>query len=61
LHPVVRRLEGGREVARVHLLENLYGEWRDERLHREPLVRFFEAEVGSGRGVVRTAVRAMAG
>jgi hypothetical protein len=44
LHPVVRRLEGGREVARVHLLENLYGEWRDERLHREPLARFFEQQ-----------------
>jgi thioredoxin reductase len=61
LHPVVRRLEGGREVARVHLLENLYGEWHDERLHREPLVRFFEAEVGAGEGAARAAVRAMAG
>lgn len=48
LHPVVRRLEGGREVARVHLLENLYGEWKDERLHLDPLVRFFEAQVGAG-------------
>ena len=57
LHPVVRRLEGGRELARVHLLENLYGEWKDDRLHREPLVRFFEAQVGCGA----RAERAMAG
>ncbi len=45
LHPVVRRIEGGVQVAEVHLLENLYGEWKDERLHRAPLRRFFEEQL----------------
>ncbi len=45
LHPVVRRIEGGEQVAELHVLENLYGEWKDERLHREPLLRFFEAQL----------------
>lgn len=57
LHPVVRRLEGGREAARVHLLENLYGEWQDERQHREPLVRFFAAQTAAA---ARAAVAAEA-
>lgn len=41
LHPVVRRLDGRRDVAEIHLLEHLYGEWHDEELHRRPLLEFF--------------------
>lgn len=45
LHPVVRRLEGGRETARTHLLENLFGEWKDDGLHHAPLLAFFEEQL----------------
>lgn len=54
LHPVVRRIEDGETVAEVHLMENLYGEWKDDGLHRQPLLRFLEAELakpGRGRAV----------
>lgn len=40
LHPVLRQFIGRTKVAEHHLLENLFGEWQDERLHREPLIRF---------------------
>jgi len=40
LHPVVRRLDGERDAASIHLLEHLYGEWHDEELHRRPLLDF---------------------
>lgn len=42
LHPVVRRYCGDQEVATLHLLENLYGEWRDPQLHFEPLRDFLQ-------------------
>lgn len=45
LHPVLRRLEGGEATAKTHLLENLFGEWKDDELHRRPLVRFFQEEL----------------
>ncbi len=41
LHPVIRRLDGSRDAAALHLLEHLYGEWHDEELHRRPLLEFF--------------------
>jgi thioredoxin reductase len=45
LHPVIRCIEGGEVLAELHLLENLYGEWKDEAVHREPLLRFFEDQL----------------
>ncbi len=45
LHPVIRCIEAGEILAEIHLLENLYGEWKDEHLHREPLQQFFEEQL----------------
>lgn len=41
LHPVVRRWNGPLLVAEVHLLENLFGEWKDLEHHIAPLRDFF--------------------
>lgn len=50
LHPVIRRWNGPLLVAEYHLLENLFGEWKDLELHIEPLREFFakylETQVG---------------
>ena len=48
LHPVVRRFHGGTELGGRHLLENLFGEWKDEELHKKPLVEFVENSLPSG-------------
>ncbi len=45
LHPVVRRYARGRVTEEVHLLENLYGEWRGREHHVEPLRRFFAGQL----------------
>lgn len=45
LHPVIRYCENGRELATLHLLENLYGEWRDPHLHIEPLREFLRTQL----------------
>lgn len=45
LHPVVRRYARGRVTHEVHLLENLYGEWRGREHHVEPLRRFFAGQL----------------
>lgn len=42
LHPVVRHWVDGQRVGELHLLENLYGEWKDDQAHRQPLLAFFE-------------------
>lgn len=42
LHPVVRHWVDGHRVGELHLLENLYGEWKDDEIHRRPLLAFFE-------------------
>lgn len=42
LHPVVRHWADGEKVGEVHLLENLYGEWKDDAVHRRPLLAFLE-------------------
>jgi thioredoxin reductase len=47
LHPVIRRFLGTIEVAALHLLENLYGEWHDDHAHRAPLRAFLEAQLKS--------------
>ena len=41
LHPVVRRWNGPLLVAEYHLLENLFGEWKDLEHHIAPLRGFF--------------------
>jgi len=40
LHPVFRQYINGEVVAEHHLLENLYGEWREEENHIQPLREF---------------------
>ncbi len=49
LHPVLRYFEGGTMRTEVHLLENLYGEWRDPELHVRPLREFLAQQLGRGR------------
>ncbi|HKH48612.1 MAG TPA: NAD(P)-binding domain-containing protein [Thermoanaerobaculia bacterium] len=41
LHPVIRRWNGPLLVAEYHLLENLFGEWKDQELHIAPLRELF--------------------
>lgn len=41
LHPVIRRWNGPLLVAEHHLLENLFGEWKDLELHIAPLRELF--------------------
>jgi hypothetical protein len=41
LHPVIRRWNGPLLVGEYHLLENLFGEWKDLELHITPLREFF--------------------
>lgn len=45
LHPVIRRYSRGEAADQIHLLENLYGEWRDPTLHVEPLRQFFAGQL----------------
>ncbi|MDY7225836.1 NAD(P)-binding domain-containing protein [Hyalangium rubrum] len=53
LHPVVRAFSGGQEVGEHHLLENLFGEWKDEKLHIAPLRAFIHAQLQAmGHGSV---------
>lgn len=47
LHPVIRRWRGGEQVSEQHLLEDLHGEWRNQRLHVEPLLGYFERELAA--------------
>jgi thioredoxin reductase len=42
LHPVVRARRGGEVVATLRLPEDIYNDWTDERLFREPLQRFLK-------------------
>jgi thioredoxin reductase len=41
LHPVIRRWSGRRMVSELHLLEDLYGEWKKPDAHVAPLRYFF--------------------
>jgi thioredoxin reductase len=45
LHPVVRCYQRVNLLSEVHLIEHLYGEWSDPKLHQEPLRAFFEASL----------------
>jgi thioredoxin reductase len=46
LHPVLRHYVGHTMLAIHHVLENLFGEWKDEELHLAPLRAFVAAELG---------------
>ena len=43
LHPVIRHYRGDDLVDEIHLLENLFGEWKDPKLHEAPLRSFLTA------------------
>jgi hypothetical protein len=45
LHPVIRRWCGRQKVAELHLLEDLYGEWRKPEAHVAPLRYFFMGQL----------------
>lgn len=53
LHPVVRRWNGPLLVAEYHLLENLFGEWKDLEQHIAPLREFFAKHLEARVGVRR--------
>ena len=40
LHPVFRHFVNGKQVSEFHLLENLYGEWKDSNDHIMPLKEY---------------------
>ena len=42
LHPVVRAKRGGEVVATLRLPEDIYNDWTDDRVYREPLQRFLK-------------------
>ncbi|HEX3552502.1 MAG TPA: NAD(P)-binding domain-containing protein [Thermoanaerobaculia bacterium] len=52
LHPVIRHYSGDRLLSEHHVLENLYGEWRDEHLHIVPLHAYFTREIMDLRGAL---------
>ncbi len=45
LHPVVRLFTEGQEVAEHHLLEDLFGEWKNEKVHVAPLREFIQQQL----------------
>jgi thioredoxin reductase len=49
LHPVIRYYEGGEMRNELHLLENLYGEWRDPELHVRPLRELLTEQLRRGQ------------
>lgn len=47
LHPVIRHYVGRTLLSMHHILENLYGEWKDEALHLRPLRNYVASEIGA--------------
>jgi thioredoxin reductase len=47
LHPVVRRFSRGKLISEHHLLEDLFGEWRKEQVHVQPLLAYFSTELSA--------------
>ena len=45
LHPVIRRWCGRQLVSELHLLEDLYGEWKKPEVHVAPLRYFFMGQL----------------
>ncbi len=46
LHPVIRFYVRGEVVSVHHVAENLENDWTDDVAHREPLLAFFERQLG---------------
>ena len=47
LHPVVRRFSRGKLISEHHLLEDLFGEWRKEQVHVQPLLAYLSTELSA--------------
>jgi thioredoxin reductase len=47
LHPIVRRYSRGKLISEHHLLEDLFGEWRKEQVHVQPLIAYFSGELSA--------------
>ncbi len=47
LHPIVRRFSRGTQISEHHLLEDLFGEWRKENVHVQPLLDYFSGELAA--------------
>lgn len=45
LHPVIRRWYGRQLVSELHLLEDLFGEWKKPEVHEAPLRYFFMEQI----------------
>jgi hypothetical protein len=45
LHPVIRRWCGRQLVSELHLLEDLFGEWKKPELHEAPLRYFYMEQI----------------
>jgi thioredoxin reductase len=45
LHPVIRRWCGRQKIAELHLLEDLFGEWKKPEAHVAPLRYFFMGQL----------------
>ena len=45
LHPVIRRWSGRQMVSELHLLEDLFGEWKKPEAHVAPLRYFFMGQL----------------
>ncbi|MCH9648697.1 MAG: NAD(P)-binding domain-containing protein [Deltaproteobacteria bacterium] len=44
LHPVIRHYKEGELVGELHLLEDLFGEWKNPEAHIKPLATFLEKQ-----------------
>ncbi len=45
LHPVIRRWRGRQLVSELHLLEDLFGEWKKPEVHEAPLRYFYMEQI----------------
>ena len=43
LHPVIRKYSAGQMVSELHLLEDLFGEWKNPDVHVKPLKAYLSA------------------
>jgi thioredoxin reductase len=60
LHPIVRRFSRGKLISEHHLLEDLFGEWRKEHVHVQPLIAYFSGELGKSAAPSSEAKAAVA-
>ena len=47
LHPVVRHYRNGNIVSTLHLIEDLFGEWKHEEKHIKVLIEYIERELAT--------------